>query len=129
MADTKLNIIINATDKASGPIRGISGSLGKLGSLAGKTVAVGIGATAAAVGALGIGLGKLAIDSAPVEGIRNSFNALTKDFEGGSAAMLSAMQNASSGMISNTDLMRIWTESSQLMGVELAQNYQKVLNI
>jgi len=127
VADTKLNIIIGATDKASGAIGGVTKSLGSLGKLAGVTVAAGLAATAAAIGAVGVGLGKLAIDAAPLEGIKTAFENLTSSIEGGSQAMLQALRDAGNGMVANTDLMKMYNQASMLVSDQFAQQMPEAL--
>lgn len=100
------------------------GLLGKIGGLAAKGfVGIGIAAGAAvgAIGAVGGAMFKLAADAAPIAGIGDAFNNLTKDMEGGSKVMLSALQDASEGMVTNTDLMKSFNLASQLVGKDFAE--------
>jgi hypothetical protein len=117
VASRVINIKVTATDKASGVLRNIGGGFSDLGKMA----AVGGLAVAGAVAGVGAGLIKLAVDAAPMEGISRAFGGLTKDFEGGSAAMLKALQDGSMGMVTQMDLMKSFNEASQLVSLDFAQ--------
>ncbi len=113
-------------------------SVGPLAAKAGAAIKAGIGmavsAVGAAVGAIAAGAAaiggafalitagafSLAKSAAPVQGIRSAFAGLASTVEGGSQAMLTALQKASMGMVTNTDLMRQFNLASQLVGVEFA---------
>lgn len=108
-------------DKAKGIGSGISKALGGT-AVAGLTAFGGAalgGVTA--LGALGLAFGKMAKDAAPIEGIQNSFNGLTEDMEGGSRAMLQALEDSSNGMVSQIDLMTSFNKASQLVSTDFAQ--------
>ena len=99
------------------------GIIGKIGGIAkgaiGGFVKIGIAAGAAAIGgiaALGGAIFKLAADAAPIAGIKETFEDLTASMEGGSKAILAAMQEQSAGMIANTDLMKSYNLASLLIG-------------
>jgi len=96
----------------------VLGNIAKAGITA---VAIGAGVAAAAVGGLAIGLGKLAMEAAPIEGVKNAFEGLTESFEGGSEAMLAALKESSSGMIANRDLMKSFNQAAQLVSKDFAQ--------
>lgn len=115
-------------------------SVGPMAAKAGAAIKAGIGIAVTAVGAaVGViaagaaaiggaftlitaGAFSLAKSAAPVEGIRNAFHGLASTVEGGSQAMLAALQKASMGMVTNTDLMRQFNLASQLVGVEFASS-------
>lgn len=113
-----LEIILQAKDQASKQLGGVKGALGGIGKVAAGLA----GAAAAGTLALAGGIGKLAIDAAEIPGIEGAFQGLTSTFEGGSQAMLSALQEGSAGMVTNTDLMKQYNSAAQLVGVEFAQN-------
>jgi len=107
---------------------GLSGIAKKAGGVLGKVAKVGLigvatGATAAAgaVAGVTVALGKMAMEAAPVQGLQNAFQGLTKDFVGGSDAMLKALQEASGGMITNRDLMESFNKASSLVSKDFAQ--------
>lgn len=115
MADEKIRIIVEGVDRASSPLRGI-----------GKAV-LGIGAAAAGVAAgalVGIGAGLISLAKAgePIAGITAAFEGFTQSVGVGTGEMLTALQSASGGLISNTDLMRAYNEAIQLVGPGLANN-------
>ena len=92
--------------------KGKIGCEGGIGKALTTTAAAGFGAFGAAastaVGAIagvGMALGKLAIDAAPVEGIRAAFDGVAESAGTTGQAMLEAMKTGSSGMVSARDLM------------------------
>ena len=110
----KITIITEGVDRASGV----------LGNIAKGVAGIGIAAGAAAIGgiaALGLGMIKLAKDAEPIAGVRDAFNSLTADLEGGSAAMLAAMSDSSRGFITNTDLMTSYNKAASLVSTEFAE--------
>ena len=109
----KITIITEHIDKASGG----------LGNVEKAILGIGLAAGAAAVGglaALGAGIIKLTKDAEPIIGISAAFTSLTKDIEGGTEGMLTSLQTASRGFITNTDLMKSFNKASQLVGDEFA---------
>lgn len=118
MAKSELDIVLKVTDKASRGLRSVGGSLGSIGKMA----AVGGAAAIAAIGAIGAGVLKLASDAQHVPGITAAFESLTKGISGGSDKMLKALQKASNGMVSNTELMRQFNLANQLVGEDFAEN-------
>lgn len=121
-AKSKVQSAFRSIQKSAGGIAGQTRSLftnafGAIGKAA-KVAFLGIGAGVAAVGA---GMGKLFVDALPLEGIGDAFEGLTKDFEGGSDAMLKAMQEGSLGMVNQMDLMKSFNSAAQLVGIDFAQ--------
>jgi len=68
--------------------------------------------------AAGAVLGKLAIDAAPLEGIRASFQGVADDAD----AMLAALRAGSSGMITDAELMKTYNSAAQLVGETFAND-------
>lgn len=114
----------------------ISGGLSKAANMA-KTafgviskgaLAVGAGIGVAATALVGLGAAatagawKLAQAAAPIQGIQTAFQGLSATFQGGSQAMLKALQQSTAGMVTNTELMRQYNLAAQLVGQEFAQN-------
>jgi hypothetical protein len=97
--------------------QGFGRNLQTLGSVA----LGGLGALAAGAGAAATGIAHLAIQAAPVEGLQMAFEGLTSGIEGGADAMLSALQDSSSGMIANRDLMQSFNQAAQLVSLDFAQ--------
>lgn len=114
MAKTKLEIIISVSDRASRSLGTISSGIFKLGAI-GATAAVG------GIAALSAGLVKLAVDSLPLVGIRDSFNALTSDIIGGSEGMLAAFDEATGGMLSHAEAMESYNLAASLVSETFAQ--------
>jgi len=120
-----LDIILRAKDEASKSVKavedhfsGLGGTVGKLASGAlkvGAGAVVGLGAAAAGAGAA---LAKMAMDAAPIEGIRASFEALNAD----AGATLQSLREGSLGMVTDAELMRNYNEAVQLVGQSFADD-------
>lgn len=108
--------LASAKGKVSSAIDGIVGNVQKVGSaaLAGVGVVGGVATAAAAA------LGKLAIDAAPVEGLRDAFEGLAESSGSSMDAMLAALQAGSSGMVSQRDLMASYNQAAQLVSTTFA---------
>lgn len=137
-------------NKISGFATRAGGALGKVGGLAAKAgtavkagmavaasatvaavavIVAGVAGAVAAFAAITIKAAGLAQAAAPIQGLRASFNALTKDIAGGSAAMLTALQQASAGMITNTELMQKFNLASQLVSNDFAQTLPSAMEM
>lgn len=124
MGKNLVEIIVTAEDKASGVLKGIGSSLKMVGSAA----VAGIGVGAAALGGLAAGITSLAASAAPVAGLQKGFEALTGSMEGGSAAMLAALQDASGGLITNTDLMQSFNQAAALVSTDFAERLPNAMD-
>ena len=114
----------NVGGKVAGGIAKTIGGIGVagLGAFAGTaTIAT------AALTAVGVGLGNMASNAAALPAIEGAFNGVAASFEGGGAAMLKALQEGSSGMITNTELMRSYNTAAQLVGTEFANNLPQAM--
>ena len=111
-----IEIVINATDKASGVLGGIGKNVQNVGKLA----LGGLGLMAAGAAAAGAGIAKLAIDAAPLENIEAAFTGLAESAGVGSTEMLRALEESSAGMIAQRDLMTSFNEAAQLVSVDFA---------
>ncbi len=109
----KLDKLDTGLDKAKNMVG--SAVKGMAGVAVGGAAIIGGG-----LAAVGGGILKLAADAAPIAGIQRGFEGLTSTFEGGSAAMLKALKDASNGLVSNTDLMQSYNMAAQLVGKEFA---------
>lgn len=113
---TVLEVIFKGTDRTlSRSASSVGDSIGKMG----KVIAGGAAIGAAAVVGLGAGLAKLAIDAEPLVGVRDSFRALTREMDGGSQRVLASLQEASAGLITNSDLMESFNKANMLVGKSL----------
>lgn len=131
---------IKESSSALGGLEGKTSSVGsKIASGVGKTITgigvAGLGAfggaatiATTAMAGLGIGLGKLASDASAIPGVTGAFEGLTSTFEGGSEAMLSALQQSSAGMVSNIDLMKSYNSANQLVGEDFANRLPEAMN-
>ena len=116
MAKDSLTIEINADDKASKKLGNVSNVLGTLG----KTAAVGATAFVGAAAAIGGGMVALAMDAAPVEGIQNAFDGLVEASGRLPTEMLTNLELASAGMVSQRDLMTSYNKAAQLVSDDFA---------
>lgn len=126
MANSRLNIIITATDQASRALGAVGGGVERLGGAAAglgniATAAVGgVAALGAGAVALGGAAAALAIDAAPLENVQAAFDGITAAAGTTGAAVLSSMQDASNGMIAMEDLMLTFNSASQLVSPDFA---------
>ena len=110
-------------------IGALTGGWGALGLAAGSA-AIEIGKKA--VGAMqdaAKAVVELAAQTAPIQGLQAQFANMSQTFEGGSAAMLAALQKGSAGMISNRDLMRSFNDAAALVNVQFAQRLPEALEL
>ena len=96
-----IEIIITAVDKATGVLGGIGNALGNFGK--------GVAITTGALFTGGVAAGKWAFDmasaAAPVEMARNTFDSLAASIGEDSESMLNDIREATSGMVSDQNLM------------------------
>jgi hypothetical protein len=116
MPSYALNITVTAKDQASGALKGIGSALGGLG----KAALMGGAVVGAAVGGIGLGMAKLAMDAAPLEGIQNAFAGIAESSGSSMATMLAALQKGSLGMVTQKDLMMTYNSAAQLVGTTFA---------
>lgn len=112
-----LNIIVKGRDEASGAIGGVTGSLKKMGEIAGGVLI--------AKGAEGLfNLGKsvlgLAADAGQLVGIEQAFAGMAESVGRGASDMLAALKKGSGGMIANRDLMLSFNKAAQLVNRDFA---------
>lgn len=117
MGKNLVEIVITAEDKASGVLQGVGGALRNVGAMA----VAGGAAAVAAIGAIGAGVVGLASNAAPIAGVGEAFRVLAADMTGGSAGMLAALQEASGGLVTNTDLMKSFNTAAALVSNDFAE--------
>ena len=117
-----VEIVINAVDKAQATLSKVTGFLGGLGKAA---AGLAVGAVAG-VAALGAAIGKLAVDAAGVDKIRQSFDALTASIGETSEAMLADLRSATNGMVSDADLMQ---SANRLISMGLASSSEEAAKL
>lgn len=108
--------LAQAKSKVGSAIDGIVGNVQKIGGAALAGVGVVGGAAAAAAAALS----KIAIDAAPVEGLQAAFEGLAESSGSSMDEMLAALQQGSSGMIAQRDLMGTYNKAAQLVSTTFA---------
>jgi len=116
-AEAKLAIVVGANVKdAEEKLGKLGGSFQSLGKVA-AGLAVG---AAAGIGALAVGIGKLALDASKVEQVRTSFERLAADAGKSAETMLASLRDASHGLVSDLDLMQTANEAMLLIGADVA---------
>lgn len=108
----------SAKSKIGGALKTIGG-IGAAGLGAVATAGVGV---VGAVAGIGVALGNMAQQAAPVVDIKNSFEALASASGETGDQILSDMQKASSGTVAARDLMLTYNKATQLVGSEFANN-------
>lgn len=110
----------SAITKSQGLTDTFVSSVGK----AGKVLSTGLlaGATAAAGGvvAVGIGLGKLATESAPLYNVAQAFDGIATAAGSSGEQMLAAFDKATAGMVDHETAMMSYNKAAQLVGDEFA---------
>ena len=106
--------------KKMGQAEGIGKRFAKGMAGVGKLAIGGLGVLAAGAGAVGGALAKLAIDAAPLAGVKSAFEGVAQAAGVGGAAMLSALQEGSTGMITNRDLMLSFNKAAALVSDDFA---------
>lgn len=114
-----LNMVMKAKDKASGKLKGVAGSLGKVAAVAGGAVVAGLGAATVAAT-------KLAMDSAKIEGVRNTFKSLADTIDADVAESMNQLRDASRGMVSDFDLMQ---GSNKFVAMGLADSSEEAAKL
>lgn len=90
--------------------------LKKLAGGVAKTLAVGVAGAGAAVGGIGVTLGKLALDALPLEGISDAFKGITGD----AGETMAALRKGSLGMVKDTELMASYNTAAGLVSKTFA---------
>lgn len=131
-----LSAVTTAFPKVGSLVNSLAGGMGKMGSagqaafgalakgagMLGTGMAAGLGLAVAGITAVTGAAWKLASTAAPMQGISMAFQGIASQVQGGSQAMLAALQKSTMGMVSNIELMRQFNLASQLVGIEFAQN-------
>jgi len=116
MPNYNLSILVTAKDAASSVLGGLGKALAGLGTAAVAGLAV---AGAAALG-IGAAIGKMAMDAAPLQGVRAAFEGIAEASGKSSDEMLAALKRGSAGMITQGDLMKSYNTAAQLVGTTFA---------
>lgn len=126
----RLQILLEAKNQASGPIRNVQSELGGLGQAAGKLLpaasAVGAAMAAWKLGQLAFDLGRA---SAATLRLSDSFDTLTQQADTSADVMLGAMRQASQGMISDADLITAANRAMLLQVADSADEMAKLLQV
>ena len=137
MPSSRIDILLNARDQASGPIKNVKSELGGLDKAAGS-LAGGLGGLGAAAGIAGIvALGAAAVNAAAdlselgvkATMLRESFDALAADAGQSGDAILDALRQASQGAIADSDLI-LAANRAMLLGVaDTGEEMAKLMEI
>jgi len=106
---------------AAGSIGAIVTGLGVLAKGAGKVIGV--------IRKVGDALFDLAVSASELQGISAQFETLNQNIEGGSRAMLQALQAASGRMVTTRDLMTSFNDAAALVNVQFAQQLPQALSL
>lgn len=93
----------------------------------GRAALVGVGIVGSAAAGVAAGLGKLAFDAAPVEGLSMAFEGLATASGSSMDEMLTALQRGSSGMISQRQLMASYNAAAQLVSTTFANQLPEAM--
>lgn len=127
-ASTGLTRVGRSAAGASTGLLSMAGSMGAAVTGLG-TLVTGVSRAVKAIAALGDEVFGLAIRASELQGISMQFSILTQNVEGGSKAMLNALQDASAGMISTRDLMTKFNDAAALVNVQFAQRLPEALRL
>ena len=127
----KVQIAFNINDQTAAPLRGVESGLERVGEKArsmGGVVQIAMGSFASAVAQQGLQILKDRVvdlyntvrEGEPIHNVRQAFEAFAGDVEGGSDAMLLALQKASDGTVTNSELMASFNKANQLVGEQFA---------
>lgn len=148
-ADTATKKSSDGISKAAGRITGnltrAAGGVGVLVSAIGGPAGLVIGLGIAILGIAGMGkaldklmqtigrvagiISELALSASETQNIAIGFEAMTQGIEGGSKAMLSALQEASAGMASNRDLMKQFNSAAALVSTDFAKSLPEAMEL
>lgn len=123
MANYTVKIRVDAEDNASRTLGGISGVLSHLGegvTSLGTLALSGLGMVAGAAAGAAVGIGALAVQTAPLQDVRAAFDGIAVSAGTSGEAMLQALQKGTAGMIPARDLMLTFNKASQLVGQDFA---------
>jgi phage-related protein len=123
-------------EQARGKVRGAIGRIGKIAEgfgegvqTAGKAALAGmVGLGGAALAAAG-GMAALAANAEPLIGLQQGFAAVTDRIGTSSGTMLSALQDASGGLITNRDLMESFNKAAALVSDDFASTLPDAMSL
>lgn len=112
--------LAGARNKCDSVLGKVSAGIGKNFLNIGNLAVGGLTAATGAAAGLGLALGKIAIDAAPVEGLSQAFEGLAVSAGYGADELLDALQRGSSGMVSSRDLMLSFNQAASLVSTDFA---------
>jgi hypothetical protein len=123
-----IEVVVQGKDQASTVLDKVGGSISGLGSIAAGVATGGLALAAAAVVGLGVaavgatvGVAKLAMAAAEIEGTRKTFETLTEDL-GGPVEAMDGLKEATRGMVSQADLM---AASNKFLTMGITENLEE----
>jgi len=114
-ARNRIDIEINADDKASAKVHNLLGTLDSLGS-----VVSGFRDAVDMISNVGHAVVDMVKDAAGVEVVQKAFEGLAKSSGKSADAMLKALEKGSAGMVAQKDLMKTYNLAAQLVGTTFA---------
>lgn len=119
-AQVQIRATLDKLDRDLAPVRGkVAQAIDGIQTV-GKVALGGVLAGGAAATAAVAGLGKLAIDAAPLENIQSAFEGIAESAGSSMDVMLGALKDGSAGMVSNRDLMLSFNKAAQLVSEDFA---------
>lgn len=109
--------------KAHSIAKGFATNVGKLGAVA----LTGIGAGVTALGGVVAGIGKLAIDAAPVEGLTKAFEGLLSEAGASAPEVLRAFKTLSGGAVASRDAMESFNKAAGLVSTDFAMELPEAM--
>ena len=123
----KLEIVITAKDRTKGVFGGLKTGLGSIAKIGAAAAVTGIGAVAAGVAGLGVGITMMAKDAAKLGPIKEAFEGIAEASGESAEEVLKAFKVQSKGMVSNTDLMKNYNLASSLVSDTFANELPEAM--
>ena len=135
--DTKLNLLLEARNNASAKLKEVAGDIGKLDATAGMAAkgvsglmgAFAIGGIAAFASGVGSAVVEMARLSAQANQVESAFRGMQWASGESADGILAAMQRASGGTVSNTDLMLDANRAMMLGVAKSSEELTALMNV
>lgn len=114
---------------AIGKISQVAGNVGANLQKVGKIALGSIGVITGVAGAAAVGIAALAANAEPLIGLQQGFAAVTERIGTSSETMLSSLQDASGGLITNRDLMQSFNQAAALVSDDFAKSLPDAMSL
>jgi len=121
-----VEIVISATDKASGVLKQVGKSTQMLGKVALAGLAGGALAATGAIVGLGVGIANMTLEAAAIEGVASTFEQLAQSIGSEAEPAMQLMREATRGMVADADLMQA---GNKFMAMGLANTSEEMGNL